>query len=356
MLFAIIIVDQHRSGKRENMDESITDHDLPLGVEVRHLAALDAIARTRSFSQAGALLGYAQSAVSQQIATLERVVGHRLVERPGGPRPVSLTRAGEVLLRHAAHITARLGALKADLDAMDAGAGTLTVATFQSASNRLLPPTLQRFRELWPLVDVELVNHGATQLDLVSAGRVDLAFSEADGITPPLASAALMEDPYVVMLPLDHPLAGADEIDLLALDGALLVAAPAACGTRVAESLQGAGVAMSSTFRSDDNLTTQRLVASGLGISISPLLSVELFVPDAPVAVVPLAPRHRFSRTISIVWHGDRERSPATESFVEVAIDVAATIGLPTLPATTSDPSTLIAPARLDDAVVPSRR
>src|SRR6476469_11251782 len=103
------------------MAKSITKADLLSGVEVRHLMALDAIARTSSFSQAAAELGYAQSAVSQQIATLERAVGHKLVERPGGPRPVSLTAAGEVLLRHATHITARLGAAKADLDALAAG-------------------------------------------------------------------------------------------------------------------------------------------------------------------------------------------------------------------------------------------
>src|SRR6478736_4529027 len=132
------------------MDKLITKADLLAGVEVRHLIALAAIARTRSFSQAAAELGYAQSAVSQQIATLERSVGHKLVERPGGPRPVSLTAAGEVLLRHAAHITARLSAAKADLDALAAGeSGSLRIGTFQSASARLLPPTLSSFRDHW---------------------------------------------------------------------------------------------------------------------------------------------------------------------------------------------------------------
>ena len=67
------------------------DPDSWLGVEVRHLAALDAIARERSFSRAARTLGYTQSAVSQQVALLERIVGARLVERSSGPRPVSLT-------------------------------------------------------------------------------------------------------------------------------------------------------------------------------------------------------------------------------------------------------------------------
>src|SRR3954453_17384823 len=141
------------------MTESIGNQDLPLGVEVRHLAALEAIARPHSFSQAAVLLGYAQSAVSQQIATLERAVGHKLVERPGGPRPVSLTEAGELVLRHANHITPRLGAGRADLDPLARGeAGSVRIGTFQSASAKLLPPTLTRFRDTWPHVGVELRN------------------------------------------------------------------------------------------------------------------------------------------------------------------------------------------------------
>jgi DNA-binding transcriptional LysR family regulator len=65
-----------------------------LRVEVRHLAALRAVAREGSFGAAALSLGYTQSAISQQIGTLERAVGERLIDRPGGPRRVSLTEAG----------------------------------------------------------------------------------------------------------------------------------------------------------------------------------------------------------------------------------------------------------------------
>src|SRR5215210_2510356 len=103
-----------------------------VGVEARHLAALQAIAEEHSFSRAAERLGYAQSAVSQQIAALEKLVGLRLVERPGGPRPVSLTEAGVVLAGHADRILGRLVAARADLDALSAGAsGTVRVGTFQ---------------------------------------------------------------------------------------------------------------------------------------------------------------------------------------------------------------------------------
>jgi len=325
------------------MNDSITNHDLILGVEVRHLAALEAIARTKSFSQAAVLLGYAQSAVSQQIATLERAVGHKLIERPGGPRPVSLTSAGEVLLRHASHITARLGAAKADLDALAAGeAGSLRVGTFQSASARVLPPVLNRFREEWPRITVELRNEhsGAELEELIRAGQLDLAFSDTGIQAAPLASTRLIEDPYVVMVLPSCPLAARDSVSLADLKDMHFISgsADSSCESRVLIALERAGASPRTVFRSDDNLTTQRLVASGLGIAIAPLLAVELFVPDASVAVLPIDDEQLGPRAISMVWHQDRYRSRAAEAFVETAIAVAGSIEMPAIPRFTSQP------------------
>ena len=85
---------------------TINQHDQWLGVELRHLAALEAVVEEGSFGRAARRLGYTQSAVSQQIAQLEKVVGAKLLERPGGPRAVSPTDAGRLLLRHADAIVA----------------------------------------------------------------------------------------------------------------------------------------------------------------------------------------------------------------------------------------------------------
>jgi DNA-binding transcriptional LysR family regulator len=309
----------------------IEKQDSFLGIEVRHLAALDAIARTRSFSQAAAELGYAQSAISQQIATLERAVGHKLVERPGGPRPVSLTEAGELLLRHAEQITARLGAVKADLDALGAGeSGTLRIGTFQSASARLLPSVLSRFRAGWPGVDVNLRNEGDVfQLGgLVRSGHLDLAFSELAGPGDPLAGIDLIVDPYIAIVPRDSPFADNDELDLADLDGVDLIAQSPrdACGIRIEQAFGAVRVAPRNVYRTDDNLTAQRLVACGLGCALMPLLAVEYGVPDADVAVLPLTERCAFSRTIALVWHPDRYRSRAADAFIEIAAAVAAEV------------------------------
>src|SRR5881398_3911499 len=128
-----------------------------LGAELRHFLALEAVAREGSFGKAATALGYTQSAVSQQIAALERIVGHRLVDRPGGPKPVSLTDAGRLLLTHADAIAARVAAAQADLTALGEGeAGALRVGVFQSVGQRILPELMRRFVASWPKVDVSL--------------------------------------------------------------------------------------------------------------------------------------------------------------------------------------------------------
>jgi DNA-binding transcriptional LysR family regulator len=163
---------------------TITASDRWFGVEVRHLAALDAVAREGTFGRAAEVLGYTQSAVSQQIATLERIVGERLVERPGGPRRVSLTEAGELLHRHAEAIVARFDAAQADMAALHAGeTGTVRIATFQSVGARVLPGVMRRFLADWPRIEISL-SEATTDEALyggIENGTVDLAFG-----SPPL--------------------------------------------------------------------------------------------------------------------------------------------------------------------------
>src|SRR2546425_3255873 len=134
-----------------------------LGVELRHFLALEAVAREGSFGKAATALGYTQSAVSQQIATLERIVGQRLVERPGGPKPVSLTEAGRLLLTHADAIAARVAAAQADLTALAEGqSGKPRGGGFQSVGQRVLPGGMARLPRAWPpgkSVRTGLANH-----------------------------------------------------------------------------------------------------------------------------------------------------------------------------------------------------
>src|SRR3982751_5789847 len=144
-----------------------------LGIELRHLLAIEAVAREGSFGRAATSLGYTQSAVSQQIAMLERIVGERLVERPGGPRRVSLTEAGVLLVRHAEAIVARLAAAQADLAALlDGEAGRRRRGVCQSRGQRTLPELMRRFANEWPKVEVALTESAddAELLRLVERG------------------------------------------------------------------------------------------------------------------------------------------------------------------------------------------
>src|SRR5215207_3522732 len=180
-----------------------------LGVEVRHLAALQAVATSGSFARAARELGYTQSAISLQVAALERAAGTRLLERPTGRRPVVPTAAGERILRHARRLVAQLDAAEADLEALAAGtAGTLRVGTFQSISVRVLPAVVSDFRAARPDVDIGLSELGYDDelLALLERGRLDLAFTvfPAQG---PFEQVELLRDPHVLIVPEGSPLA-----------------------------------------------------------------------------------------------------------------------------------------------------
>src|SRR5258708_25074949 len=127
------------------------------GLELKHLLALHTVAQTGTFGRAALQLGYTQSAMSQQIATLEALVGHRLVERRRGQSGVELTEAGRLLLAHADSILAHLRAAHADFVAFGQGAlGALRVGTYQSVSTRILPSPMRQFRAARPRGEVGL--------------------------------------------------------------------------------------------------------------------------------------------------------------------------------------------------------
>jgi molybdate transport repressor ModE-like protein len=297
------------------------ERDRWLGVELRHLAALDAVARSRSFGAAARELGYTQSAVSQQIAQLERVVGQRLVERPGGPRPVDLTEAGRLLLRHADAIVAQLQAAEADMAALAEGAaGTLRVGIFQSVGARILPALLRRFRQEWPRVEIGLREEtdAADLLRLLERGELDLTFADLPLSEGPFESEEILRDPYVLLVSARSELAQRDSAPpLRSLSGVPLI------GWRSTDEperyLRGHVPELNVVFRTDDNGTLTALVAEGLGAAVVPLLVVN---PRSPgLVTLPMGSRIP-PRVLVVVWHRDRYRSPAADAFIALARDL----------------------------------
>jgi DNA-binding transcriptional LysR family regulator len=292
-------------------------------VELRHLAALEAIGRTHSFVAAARELGYTQSAISQQIAALERATGAKLVERPGGPRPVTLTEAGTLLLRHADAIVARLDAAEADIAALEEGAaGTLRVGILQSVGARILPGLLRRFREAFPRVEVQVREETAAEdlLRLLEHGELDLTFADLPLPEGPFDSEEVIRDPYVLVVPADDPLASRDSAPpLRELAGVPMI------GWRqegMPETyLRGRVPDLNVVFRSDDNGTVIGLVAEGLGYAVVPQLVVN---PRNPAYVaLPFGSRIP-ARHLAIVWHRDRYKSAAANAFIELSSDSAA--------------------------------
>jgi DNA-binding transcriptional LysR family regulator len=304
----------------------ITEPDRWLGIELRHFLALEAVAHEGSFGRAAASLGYTQSAVSQQIAALERIVGHRLVERPGGPRPVSLTEAGRLLLTHADAIAARVAAAQADLTALaDGEAGELRVGVFQSVGQRILPAVMRRFLESWPKVKLALTESAddLELLDLVERGELDLTFSDLPLVEGPFESVELVRDPYVLVVPAGSELARRDtpptireiaELDLIGHKHCRTLAHVEASSRRPFHFV----------FRSDHNQTVQALVSSGVGSALVPRLTMDPEDETTTLIGLPkVAPR-----LIAIAWHRDRYRTPAAQAFVETAQDVCGELEL----------------------------
>jgi DNA-binding transcriptional LysR family regulator len=291
-----------------------------LGIELRHFAALEAVASEGSFGRAAERLGYTQSAISQQIATLERIVGEKLVERPGGPRPVSLTEAGRLLLRHADSIVARLQAAQADLHALRAGeAGTLRVGTFQSVGARLLPEIMRRFGAQWPAVDVVLEEFDDAFVgSALERGEIDVGFVLLPVLDAPLDTVELLRDPYVAVVSIDSPWAYGPSPSLSEIAAEPLVGFRSDRSIEPVEAaITGAGLEPRFRLRSNDNGTVQGLVAAGLANAVMPRLTVDATDPRIAVrelgdAVPP--------RIIAIARHVDRYLSPAARAFIETAI------------------------------------
>jgi DNA-binding transcriptional LysR family regulator len=294
-----------------------------LGIDLRHLAALDAVARTGSFGRAARELGYTQSAVSQQIAQLERIVGQKLFDRPGGPRRVEPTEAGLLLLGHADAIVAQLDAARADMAALAEGsAGTLRVGIYQSVGTRLLPTLVRRFREQWPLVGVRVREESAASdlLRLLEHGELDLTFADLPLREGPFEWAELLQDPYVLLVSARSKLASLESAPSLRE-----VAKLPLIGRRSTDEperfLAGRVPEVNVVFRTDDNGTLAAFVAEDLGAAIEPRLVVD--PRDRDVKMLPFGARIA-PRTLVLAWHRDRYRSQAAQAFVELAQELAA--------------------------------
>lgn len=308
-----------------------TTQDRWLGVEVRHLAALRAVATEGSFGAAALRLGYAQSAISQQVAALERHVGRRLFDRPGGSRPVTLTRAGELLLEHADSILGRLAAARVDLESLDDDdvEKPLRIGASQAIAGRLLPLILRNLGAVpgEVVLDVRQSNDDRELLGLLEQGELDVAFAGLpipDGV---LEATELVDDPYVLLVHEEHPYVDLDRpVSLEEVSCVPLITIKGDPDEqRLATLLAANGLESTVAHRVGDMVALQGYVEAELGSALVPRLGTT--IDGKQLAVLPVEPRIP-PRTLAIAWHRDRLRSCTAGLFVDLAVESAGELAI----------------------------
>ena len=295
-------------------------NDLWPGLDFRHLAAFSAVAKTGSFARAAETLDYTQPAVSQQVAALEKIVGHRLFERSSGRSQVTLTEAGVTLSAHVDELTARIAIARQDLlDLAHGEAGSIRVGAFQSALACILPHVLQRYYKQHPAVKVDAVesNNDIPLLQQVKQGELDLAFALLPVDSQAFAYRELLLDEFVLVskrggrLPtrIDSP----DQLRGLPL----IVYRSCRSATALVSFLDSQLVEPHIVFRSDDNAAIEEMVRAGLGVAILPRLWTNLGTNEG-VELTPLTGVVP-PRVVVLAWRADRTLTPAQQAFVDVS-------------------------------------
>jgi DNA-binding transcriptional LysR family regulator len=298
-------------------------------LESHRLRVLWEVANSGSFSAAADSLQYTPSAISQQVAALERAVGGTLVSR--GRRGIVLTEAGRALVRHADHILTALEAAEAEVQALiGLRAGVLRVGWFATAGASLMPRAIAGFRARHP--DVHLSLREADPEECAARLRehdLDVALVyEFDLARRPLGDLRqhdLLEDRLYVALPPGNPLVTRSSLFLEDLadeswvqgvrSGSTLEVLPAAC--------RAVGFEPRIAFQTDDHMALQGLVAAGVGIGLIP--SIALPTARQDIEVRPVS-RPQLVRRVRAALPPGEHGSPAAEALLDVLERVSPTV------------------------------
>jgi DNA-binding transcriptional LysR family regulator len=298
-------------------------------LDVRRLRVLKEVAAKGSFSAAAESLAYTQSAVSQQIAALEREAGAKLVER--NARGVRLTDAGRILAGHADAIFARLADAEAELEALSGlRAGRLRLMAFASAGATLMPSAIARFRDRYPGVEVTLEpGEDDVAKEAIKAGDVDIAMEITTTWGKPggdgFERTHLLDDPMYLVLPAGHPQAAARRVQLadLADEAWILGSVSATCPDSqiLQRACNGAGFEPRIAFNSDDYNAIQGFIAAGVGVSLVPDLALITVRDDVVVRSLGARPP---IRRIEALVSATGYRSPAKQAMLDILVETGA--------------------------------
>ena len=295
-------------------------------LDVRRMRVLKEVAAQGSFSAAAEALSFTQSAVSQQVAALEREAGAKLVERRA--RGIRLTPAGEALVSHADAILARLDDAEQELAAI-AGlrGGRVRVASFQSAGATLVPRALAEFHRRHRDVDLSASTAElAESRELLRSGDIDVAiimdFEAEPLVYPDLETEHLLNDQYYVALPNGHRLADKPSVPLIELSDEDWInsCAGTSCDQVVVGACRAAGFEPRVVIECDENDQMQACVAGGLGVALWPELVLAHLRPG--VVVKPVAGA-QVERRVHAATLAGAYRSAATEALLAILRETA---------------------------------
>lgn len=302
-------------------------------VEVRQLRALQAVAEEGSFGRAAERLGFTQSAISQQIAGLERAVGDKVFDRPGGPKRVHLTPTGSLVLEYAVTLFEQMRVAEDGLRSLRSGeVGRLVVGSFQSISVNVLPEVVGRMRSERPGLSVRCVEEDEND-DLIArlmSDELDLTFLIGAPDDHAIESTTLLIDPFVLVSPASLSGRITDPAHLGGV--AMIGQSPCACQLSIDDALRDLGVVPDYVFRTNDNAAVQAMVRAGMGYAILPHLAVDPTDTGVVIAMMepPIPPR-----VLVLARRRGRTLPPAAGRFIELALSVCSDLQLPEYQPTT---------------------
>jgi molybdate transport repressor ModE-like protein len=291
-------------------------------LDVKRLRILREVAEQGSFSSAADSLHLTQSAVSQQIAALEREAGTTLVDRNRGH--LRLTDPGEALVRHAEAVLGRLDEAERELHEI-AGlrSGRVRMVSFPTAGATLMIKAVAGFRRKHPGIDLRLTEAEPEEsIPQLRAGEFDLALVY-DYVDVPLPEdrdverTLLLEEHMQLALPKDHPLAARKSLQLseLADETWIIGTCAASCSDNIKLACRRAGFEPDVGFESNDYQVHQSLVSAGLGVSLVPALLLTGRHPG--LKVVEIEPDPPLRRVWALTRVGPA-RSQATDAMLEI--------------------------------------
>jgi molybdate transport repressor ModE-like protein len=294
-------------------------------LDVGRMRLLREVSLRGSIAGAARELGLTPSAVSQQLAVLEREAGTALVDR--SPRGVSLTGAGHALATRAGEVIEVLAAARADLDRLTGAlGGPVELAAVASAALRFVSSAARDLAAEHPELDLAVtVAEPVRALALLLAGDVDLAVVDEYDYVPLalpeyVTARALCSEPLVLTVSAGWP--GKQRPALAELADATWVMPPedAACGQAVRAACRAAGFEPRVRWTSDDMLVLAGAVAAGHGIAVLPQLSVS---PDAAPIEVRTLREPRLTRRLTAVARSSALGRPVVAAVLDALIRAA---------------------------------